>query len=79
MAPDMSVVSFFQAFFRFTNLYGVSESIYCDKAKTFLGSRILFGHLSLFQEYEVKFSFKLKTIPVFFLVWGGFGSIVSNH
>lgn len=45
----MSVLSLFQALVKFSNLYGIPKAIYCDNAKTFLGSGRLFGHFSLLQ------------------------------
>ena len=74
VVPDMSVLSFFQALSRFTNLNGVPDVIYSDNAKTFLGSGRLFSRLSLLQEYRNKFGtccMKLKTIPLFSPWYGG--------
>jgi len=74
VVPDMSMLSFVQALVRFTNLYGVPQTLYSDNARTFVGGGKLFTRLALFHEYQVRFAssnIKLRTIPLFSPWYGG--------
>lgn len=55
LVPDMSILLFFQAFIRFTNLNCAPAIIFSDNAKTFLGSSQWFSNIISFNEFQEKF------------------------
>src|SRR5262249_14137376 len=68
LLPDMSTLSFLMSFQRFSNIYGIPNSLYSDNAKSFVAAGDLLGQAmesEMFKEHLNKLNIRHCKIPVY--------------